>query len=395
MRKISTPNDYLPSAVRTEDGSCRRSQESEALPFQSLNTSPSTNWEEPWLAMGQAQPGWWQAFALDHGVRSTRTPDKFIRKPQDTNVFDLPTGELMRADRLAELAMNKPEDEIHKRIERLRAAIEAPPLKTFTQQAQSAGQPPSASAMEQPRATDVPRKAEPPRASAAHDVEIPVSEAVETVSQPVPEPPITSLPTPSTKFVPSAFQSALYRIDVSLKHALLTITDAVADEPEVPEAPLAATIGEACGSESREADVIGLDGHSEPDVFEGVAADLVETQSTDGAMAASQEPDQKPKVVDHRANRGMDGESDVATVTRDEDGTGEVIQVVEELNPARTDGQEQEVDLGYLALVGEDSAPIQTLLRVKSKVAPQSVTHAPAAEQAAVVEKRASIGTIA
>ena len=130
-------------------------------------------------------------------------------------------------------------------------------------------------------------------------------------------------------------------------------------------------------------------------MFEGVAADLVETQSTDGAMAASQEPDQKPKVVDHRANRGMDGKSDVATVTRDEDGTGEVIQVVEEMNPARTDGQEQEVDLGYLALVGEDSAPIQTLLRVKSKVAPQSVTHAPAAEQAAVVEKRASIETIA
>src|SRR4051794_36727768 len=177
MRKIFTPNDYLPSAIRTEDGTVRRSHESEALPFQSLNTNPSTNWEEPWLAMGQAEPGWWQAFALDHGVRSTRTPDKFIRKSPDTNVFDLPTGELMRADRLAELAMNKPEDEIHKRIERLRAAIEAPPLKTFTQKAQSAVQPPSAPAVEQPKAADVPRKAEPPPAPAAHDVEIPLSEA--------------------------------------------------------------------------------------------------------------------------------------------------------------------------------------------------------------------------
>jgi hypothetical protein len=151
----------------------------------------------------------------------------------------------MRADRLAELAMNKPEDEIHKRIERLRATIEAPPLKTFTQKAQSAVQPPSAPAVEQPKAADVPRKAEPPPAPAAHDVEIPLSEAVETVSQPVPEILITSLLMPSTKFVPSAFQSALYRIDVSLKHSLLTLTETATDKPDGPEAPLAATIGVA------------------------------------------------------------------------------------------------------------------------------------------------------
>ena len=152
MRKTFMSNDYLPSALRVEDGAAERMHEGGATPFPSSNNSPGPNWEEPWRATGQAEPGWWQAFAIDHGVRSTRTPDKFIRKPQETNVFDLPTGELMQEDRLAELAMNTPEDEIHKRIERLRAAIEAPPLKTFTQKAQSAVQPPSAPAVEQPKA---------------------------------------------------------------------------------------------------------------------------------------------------------------------------------------------------------------------------------------------------
>src|SRR5215212_10220974 len=149
MRKISMPNDYLPSAIRTEDGAPRGSHESDALPFQGMNNGPSTNWEEPWLAMGQAEPGWWQAFALDHGVRSTRTPDKFIRKSPDTNVFDLPTGAPMHADRLAKAVMNKSEEEIHKRIERLRAAIEAPLIKTFAHQSQDAVQPPSALSVEQ------------------------------------------------------------------------------------------------------------------------------------------------------------------------------------------------------------------------------------------------------
>ena len=131
MRKIFTPNDYLPSSIRTDEGSRKKPHEGGASSFQDTDNDPSIMWEEPWLATGQTEPGWWRAFATDHGVRSTRTPDKLIRKPQETNVFDLPTGEPMGAGRLAEAAMNKPEEEIHKRIEKLRAALEVPRLGAF------------------------------------------------------------------------------------------------------------------------------------------------------------------------------------------------------------------------------------------------------------------------
>src|SRR3712207_4854927 len=97
MRKILTPNDYLPSSIRNDEGPRRKPHEGGASSFQDIGSDPGTKWEEPWLATGQSEPGWWRAFAIDHGVRSTRTPDKLIRKPQETNVFDLPTGEPMEA----------------------------------------------------------------------------------------------------------------------------------------------------------------------------------------------------------------------------------------------------------------------------------------------------------
>ena len=131
MRKSFMSDTYLSSSARTNEGSRKEPHEGGASSFQEADISSGTKWEEPWLAMGQTEPGWWRAFSIDHGVRSTRTPDKLIRKPQETNVFDLPTGEPMGAGRLAEAAMNKPEEEIHKRIEKLRAALEVPRLGAF------------------------------------------------------------------------------------------------------------------------------------------------------------------------------------------------------------------------------------------------------------------------
>jgi DNA segregation ATPase FtsK/SpoIIIE, S-DNA-T family len=407
MRKTFMSNDYLPSALRVEDAAAERMHEGGAAPFPSSNNSPDPNWEEPWLATGQAEPGWWQAFAIDHGVRSTRTPDKFIRKPQETNVFDLPTGELMQEDRLAELAMNTPEDEIHKRIERLRAAMEAPPVKTFTQKTEAAVQPASASPVEQARAADLPGHGEPPPASEAHDVEIPVSEIVETVSQPLPETLMTFLPTPSMMFVPSAFQSALYRIDVSLKHSLLTLADTVADEREVPEAPLAATTVEACDSDAMEADAIVPDGHPEPEVYEGTAAGFMKSQCCDGCMAASQELDQDHGETEDRTDTGFDDRSEVADPAGIKDGILEIVtsghadeatelmQAVESTVPEATDIQEEEVDLGYLALYGENITPTQTEQRAEAKVALRCAPDTPASEEVAVVEEPASILEIA
>ncbi len=394
MRKIPMPNDYLPSAIRTEDGVPRRSHKSDALPFQGMNSGTSTNWEEPWLAMGQAEPGWWQAFAIDQGVRSTRTPDKFIRKSPETNVFDLPTGELINADRLAEVVLNRPEDEIHKRIERLRAAMEAPPVKTFAQKAQETMQPLAAPSLAQREMADVPRQVEPPSTSKAPDVQSLVSRVVERVSQPVPEPQITVLTMPSTMFVPSAFQSALYRIDVSLKHLLIPPVDAVADERET--------------SEVMEPEVIAFDEHSELEVGEG-AADLLQLQSRDGCMAARQELSQQSGETSDQTcisindaceiaetagtkNGVLDAvDQEVATFALGEDGIGEVAQVLEDMSSDVEEDQAEEVDLGYLTLCGEDIAGIQTTLRAKGKVALRHALDAPAIEEAAIVEEATSI----
>jgi hypothetical protein len=115
-----------------------------------------SRWDEPWLATGQSEPGWWRAFAIDHGVRSTRTPDKLIKRQQETNVIDLPTGEPMEAGRMAEVALNKPEEEIHRRIERLRAALEAPPNEAFTPKPAHAA--PLAAATPRPPSNRPPRK---------------------------------------------------------------------------------------------------------------------------------------------------------------------------------------------------------------------------------------------
>src|SRR5918995_1139294 len=179
MRKIFTPNDYLPSSIRTDEGSRKKPHEGGASSFQDTDNDPSMMWEEPWLATGQTEPGWWRAFATDHGVRSTRTPDKLIRKPQETNVFDLPTGEPMGAGRLAEAAMNKPEEEIHKRIEKLRAALEVPCLGAFAPRV--ANPPPIAAApprtpIEEFTAVEaaMPELVDPTIASAAPTVTVPL-----------------------------------------------------------------------------------------------------------------------------------------------------------------------------------------------------------------------------
>ncbi|MFL4991931.1 MAG: DNA translocase FtsK [Microvirga sp.] len=357
--------------------------------------------------MGQAEPGWWQAFAIDQGVRSTRTPDKFIRKSPETNVFDLPTGQLMNADRLAEVAMNKPEDEIHKRIERLRAAMEAPPVKTFAHKAQGAMQPLPTPSVEQCEAPDTPRQVESPSASKAHGVQVPVSVTVETVSQSVPEPQMTFLTMPSTMFVPSAFQSALYRIEVSLKHPFLTQVDAVADERGV-QTLQAGPHEESRGSEVIEHEAIFFDGYSELEVCEG-AAELLEPQSLDGCMAPRQELSQQSEEIGDQTRISINDAceiaettgtengvleamvQEVATFALGEDGIREVAQVIEDMSSDVEETQAEEVDLGYLTLCGEDIAGIQTTLRAEAKVALRRAPDAPAMEEAAIVEEPTSI----
>jgi S-DNA-T family DNA segregation ATPase FtsK/SpoIIIE len=376
-----------------------------------MNNGRSTNWEEPWLAMGQAEPGWWQAFAIDQGVRSTRTPDKFIRKSPETNVFDLPTGELMNADRLAEVAMNKPEDEIHKRIERLRAAMEAPPVKTFAHKAQGAMQPLPTPSVEQCEAPDTPKQVESPSASKAHGVQIPVSVTVETVSQSVPEPQMTFLTMPSTMFVPSALQSALYRIEVSLKHPFLTQVDAVADERGV-QTLQAGTHEESRGSEVIEHEAIFFDGSSELEVCEG-AAELLEPQSLDGCMAPRQELSQQSEEIGDQTRISINDACEIAETTRTEngvleamvqevatfalgeDGIREVAQVIEGMSSDVEETQAEEVDLGYLTLCGEDIAGIQTTLRAEAKVALRRAPDVPAMEEAAIPESASIEGEFA
>src|SRR5918995_34017 len=266
MRKIFTPNDYLPSSIRTDEGSRKKPHEGGASSFQDTDNDPSIKWEAPWLAAGQTEPGWWRAFAIDHGVRSTRTPDKLIRKPQETNVFDLPTGEPMGAGRLAEVAMNKPEEEIHKRIEKLRAALEVPRLGAFAPRV--ANPPPIAAA--------------PPRALTQEitAAEVALPELVDPSIAPT-APTVTALlradPLPQTEprmiplllprmtmFTPSAFQSTLYRIDISLKRATLPLANEAVTQWEQPKTQVAET-GEATDMRSPEvaAIVVGDDhGHS-------------------------------------------------------------------------------------------------------------------------------------
>ncbi|MET0531538.1 MAG: DNA translocase FtsK, partial [Microvirga sp.] len=405
MRKIFMPNDYLPSSIRTEDGASRSSHESDVLPFQDMNNGRSTNWEEPWLAMGQAEPGWWQAFAIDHGVRSTRTPDKFIRKSPETNVFDLPTGELMNADRLAEVAMNKPEDEIHKRIERLRAAMEAAPVKTFAQKVQGVVQPLPAPSVEQREVSDAPRQVEPPSASKAHGAQTDIIESIERASQT--RSPMASIAIPPAMFVPSAFQSALYRIDVSLKYSLLTLINAISGEGEA-QAPQAAPQEESCGSETIEPNAIVFDGHSELEVCGSTAVPLA-PQSRVRRTASRQELSQQSGEIGDRTDIGKKNGSEVAetagtengvleatvpevvTFARGEDETEEVAQVVEDMIPEVEDVQAEDVDLGYLTLCGEDMAAIATTSRAEAKVTLRRAPDAPAIEEAVIVAEPTSI----
>ncbi|MEE1611873.1 DNA translocase FtsK [Microvirga sp. CF3016] len=82
-------------------------------------------WQAPWSSVGEAEPGWWQAFALSKDVRATRTPDRFIKKQAETNVVALIADEGLEVARAAREEIQTAQETIHDRLERLRAAIEA------------------------------------------------------------------------------------------------------------------------------------------------------------------------------------------------------------------------------------------------------------------------------
>jgi S-DNA-T family DNA segregation ATPase FtsK/SpoIIIE len=407
MRKIFTPNDYLPSSIQKDEGPRRKPHEGGRSSFQGTDNEPSIMWEEPWLATGQSEPGWWRAFAIDHGVRSTRTPDKLIRKPQETNVFDLPTGEPMEAGRLAEVAMNKPEEEIHKRIEKLRAALEVPPLGAFAPRV--ANPPPIAAApprapIEEITAVEAarPELVDPTIASTAATVTAPLR------ADPLPQAELQVIPLlqpQMTMFTPSAFQSRLYRIDVSLKRPTLPLADEAVTQWEQPETPVA-RIKEATVIRNPEVAAIVLgDDHGEA-LAPNPAPEIQEVEDTQACgteppahVATNQEVEPVEEIT---GSSEMTTGVELGCLDSVEDGIEaaefvEVIKVAEagQVNEAAAAGAltaspetpqvpvGEDLDLGYLALYDEPVAAAWGSREVEIQQTPRSAPPAPAIEAVA------------
>ncbi|WP_246812401.1 DNA translocase FtsK [Microvirga sp.] len=299
--------------------------------------------------MGQTEPGWWRAFAIDHGVRSTRTPDKLIRKPQETNVFDLPTGEPMEAGRLAEVAMNKPKEEIHKRIEKLRAALEVPPLGAFAPRATNpppiAAAPPQAAVREVAAVEAVMSEKVDARMAEAAQI---VPEAIGADPLPHAEPPVVSLLLPQmAMFMPSAFQATLYRIDVSVKRPLLSLPDEDQGQPVEPNA----------------------------------AAELQDVRYVQASRTERHAAIAEGAPV-RKTEKGIEAAESIEAIEAVE--VNEAPAVAElTAGPEAAQVPVEDLDLGYLGLYGELVAPVSGLRKVEIQEAPGSIAPALAIEAVA------------
>jgi hypothetical protein len=125
MPKPLKPNDLLPAAIQSEGGNSVTPAKASTQNLSAKMTGDRFGWEHPWSSAGESEPGWWRAFALDKDVRATRTPDRFIKKPVESNVVALPTSEAMDAVRLARAADKSCKEAIHRRLEGLRNAVQA------------------------------------------------------------------------------------------------------------------------------------------------------------------------------------------------------------------------------------------------------------------------------
>ncbi|MBL0408329.1 hypothetical protein JKG68_31130, partial [Microvirga aerilata] len=247
----------------------------------------------------------------------------------------------MEAGRLAEVAMNKPKEEIHKRIEKLRAALEVPPLGAFAPRA--ANPPPIAATRPQAAIREVaaieavmPGKVD---ASIAEAAQI-APEVVGADSLPQAEPRVISHLLPQmTMFMPSAFQATLYRIDVSLKRPLLSLPDGDQRHSLEPNAA-------AEPQDIRHAHVLGTERHAAVAVI-AKGAPVQEIEKSIEAV----EVNEFPAVAELMA-------------------APEAAQV----------RVEEDLDLGYLALYGELVAPFVGLRKVEIQEAPGSIAPAPAIE---------------
>ena len=101
MHKSFKPNDFLPAAIQNDGRDAASALEVRRNGNVEPGNSMQPVWQAPWSSVGEAEPGWWQAFELSKDVRATRTPDRFIKKQSDTNVVTLSTDEATELARAA------------------------------------------------------------------------------------------------------------------------------------------------------------------------------------------------------------------------------------------------------------------------------------------------------
>ncbi|SCZ14771.1 FtsK/SpoIIIE family protein, partial [Microvirga guangxiensis] len=141
MHKPFKPNDFLPTAVQQAGRTPRLEAETQERDGSVETGRDKSAWETPWSSAGEAEPGWWKAFALDKDVRATRTPDRIIKKQSETNVVALSSGEAIDIVRLARAADRSCTEAIRRRLERLRNAAEPNSLGFSTFELETEGSP--------------------------------------------------------------------------------------------------------------------------------------------------------------------------------------------------------------------------------------------------------------
>ncbi|WP_229426782.1 DNA translocase FtsK [Microvirga alba] len=342
MRNSFQLNDFLPATVQSEAKAFETSREVQNRGDSDGRRGIEFAWETPWSSAGETEPGWWRAFALDKGVRATRTPDRFIKRQPETNVVALAAGEATDAARLARAADRSCEDAIRKRLERLRAAVEsrATPFESRAEpspvatpasvilregEVEEPNLPPGVTenakagiASPPEEVTVVDEISETPDMEAAHDgiaapdAEIPP--AIEEVACEIPAE--LMLPAPAMPaFSAFAFHSSLYRFAVSLKPE--PMLDVPEDRPPAEEPTKAGAEAEP------EA------GFGQPEAIAGDTPDWVEPEE---AIASGE----------------MVSEADTA----------------------------EGFDAGYLALFGEEIAPFRTSLKDAAAAQPSILPRA-------------------
>ncbi|MDP8920385.1 MAG: FtsK/SpoIIIE domain-containing protein, partial [Pseudomonadota bacterium] len=337
MRNSFKPNDFLPTAIQQEGKDAGTPTEAKKLGDSSVGTGLEFAWETPWSSAGETEPGWWQAFALSKGVRATRTPDRFIKKQPETNVVALPAHEGVEAARMARAADKSCEDTIRNRLERLQAAVEAraTDAKTPERAERSLASGARTVPVAMGAAASTEEVAEPSEVHTAVELEAASYESIEPEmeiwhadEEAAHEHPADLLPVPVTLLAPAfsafAFQSGLYDIAVFLKpEAAFEPPMEAADQDEV----LAAV-------EQTEDE-----------------AELIQVDPSEENLLPEIEPEEEVVFETIEA--------------------APVDLMVEE--------EVEDIDAGYLALYGEDIAPVRASVEVAAPAQPEIAPSEPVA----------------